>query len=91
MATSRRRRADILSTHTKAVTKAQTAAAAVITISRMVIAGRATESRRAGRAAEVTGSRAPSPYRAAAARPAEVASHLLNFAKTGLGAEARTG
>ena len=63
----------------------------MITISRMVIAGMAAEPPRAGRAAGVTGSRAPSPYRAAAARPAGVASHLVNFAKTGLGTEARTG
>ena len=52
----------------------------MITISRMVIDGMGTESPRAGRAAGVTGSRAPSPYRAAAARPAGVASHLVNFA-----------
>ena len=61
----------------------------MIAISRMLIDGMGAESARPGGGGDRFP--APSPYRAAAARPAGVASHLVNFAETGLGAEAGTG
>jgi hypothetical protein len=83
-----RRRDDILSTNTSAATNAQTAATPVTTIFSTVI--RAGDG--FGDGPDTAAASGPSSrYRAAAARPAGVASHARNLASTGSGAEARTG
>ena len=85
---SRRRREDILSTNTSAATNTQTAATPVTTISSRVMPAGDGEP---GDGRGAAGSWPPSLYRAAAARPAGVASHARKRAYTGSGAEARTG